>query len=97
MKNDGAWITGAAFSAVVALGYLICGVFVMLVPDATLAFLNEWTHGIDLTAIKRPSTAQIPLAGWISGFATISVTAFLAGTMFGWLKNVLRQIAHRTV
>ena len=83
MKTDPAWITGAAFSVVVALANLICGIFVMLVPDATLGFLNEWTHGIDLTAIKRSTSQSMTFYEWTSGLLTISLTAFVAGTVFG--------------
>ena len=96
MKNDNAWITGAAFSVVVALGYLICAVAVIVAPDATLAVLNGWAHGIDLSLIKRPPSQTIRLTGWVSGVSTIIVTAFMAGTIFGWARNFFRRIADST-
>ena len=92
MKADPPWITGASFSLVVAFLYVGCGIFVVFYPDATLSVLNDWAHGIDLLAIKRPSSNPIPMSGWISGFITISLTAFVAGTLFGWVRQVLRQI-----
>ena len=92
MDDDGPGITGASVSIVAASLYIACGPFVVLYPDATLSVLNDWAHGIDLLAIKRPASDPIPMSGWIPGLVTISATAFVAGTLFGWVTHVLRRI-----
>lgn len=93
MKDDRPRTTGASFSVVVAFLYVACGIFVVLYLDATLSLFNDWAHGIDLLAIKRPLSNPISMSGWIFGFITISVV-FVAGTLFGWVRQVLRQIGN---
>jgi hypothetical protein len=96
MNTAKPWITGAAFSVVMAAVYVICALAVVVFPDATLALFNSWAHGIDLTLIKRPLAR--PLSDWLSGLASAVFAGFLAGSLFGWARNVFARIgaqAHR--
>ena len=87
------WVSGAAFSVVVAVVYVACAVAVLIFPDGTLSFLNAWTHGIDLSMIKRPAGQPVVPGDWVTGFLTAVIAAFFAGTLYGWSRNLFLRIA----
>ena len=92
MRATNTLITGAALSVVVAVGYIACALAVVFFPDGTLAFLNNWAHGIDLTLIKRSSAAPIALGSWISGFVTVTAFGFVAGALYAAARNVFGKV-----
>jgi len=68
--------------------YLVCAVAVALFPDGTLAFFNTWLHGLDLTLVQRPAGRPLAAAEWIFGFVSAVVAGYLAGALYGWLRNL---------
>lgn len=87
MNQLDSWRTGAAVALTAAIVSIVCGVAVYLFPQGTLEFVNSWTHGLDLTALRtdRPVT----LGGFLIGLFNVSVTGFLIGTLFGWARNLM--------
>ena len=98
MEPTKPWVTGAAFSATIAVVYVACALAVWLFPDGTLTFFNTWAHGIDLSTIKRPSDRPLSLNDWGTGFATAVVAGFLTGAIYGWAWNLFWRMsqAHRS-
>jgi hypothetical protein len=95
MRATNSLVTGAALSVVFAVGYIACALAVMLFPDGTLAFLNNWAHGIDLTLIKRSSTKPIALAAWLSGFVTVTTFGFVSGVLYEMAHSAFGKLAAR--
>jgi hypothetical protein len=93
MAAQKAWVSGAAFSVVFGALYIACAVAVLLFPDGTLTVINQWTHGIDLSLIRRPAASAIPTAQWIIGFVTALVASFSAGALYGWARNLFARLA----
>jgi hypothetical protein len=81
------WVTGAAFSVVIGVVYIACASAVLIAPDLTISFLNNWMHGIDLAQIQRSPTQPISISGWVSGFVTAMFAAFIAGVVYAWARN----------
>ena len=88
MDTTKPWVTGAALAVTVGMVYLVCAVAVALFPDGTLAFFNTWLHGLDLTLVKRPATKALTAGEWIYGFVSAVTASFLAGALYGWLRNL---------
>jgi len=88
MDTTKPWVTGAALAVTVGMVYLVCAVAVALFPDGTLAFFNTWLHGLDLTLVQRPAGRPLAAAEWIFGFVSAVVAGYLAGALYGWLRNL---------
>lgn len=82
------WVSGAALAVTAGVVYVVCALAVALFPDGTLAFFNTWAHGVDLTLLKRPGTKSLAASEWVFGFVSIVVAAYLAGALYGWLRNL---------
>jgi hypothetical protein len=82
------WVSGAALAVTAGVVYVVCALAVALFPDGTLAFFNTWAHGVDVTLVKRPATKSLTAAEWVFGFVSIVVAGYLAGALYGWLRNL---------
>ena len=83
------WISGAALAVTFGIIYVVCAVAVALFPDGTLAFLNTWAHGVDVTLVKRPPAKPLAPGEWIFGFVSIVVSGYLVGALHGWARNLI--------
>lgn len=90
MDRTPPWGTGAALAFTIAMIYIVCALAVSLFPDRSLEFFNTWFHGIDLRLVKRPETDPISTSEWAFGFLTAAASGFLAGTLYGWTRNLFR-------
>ena len=43
---------GIALALTAAIANMVCAVAVYLFPDGTVAFVNSWTHGLDLVVLQ---------------------------------------------
>jgi hypothetical protein len=86
MNRLNPWRTGIALALTAAIISLICAAAVYLFPDGTVAFVNSWTHGLDLTSLRtdRPWT----LGGLALGLFNVTLTGFLAGALFACCYNL---------
>lgn len=82
------WVSGAALAVTAGAVYVVCALAVALFPDGTLAFFNTWAHGVDVTLLKRPATKPLAASEWVFGFVSIVVAGYLAGALYGWLRNL---------
>jgi uncharacterized protein involved in response to NO len=42
-----------------------------------------------VTLLKRPATKPLAASEWVFGFVSIVVAGYLAGALYGWLRNLL--------
>ena len=80
--------SGAALAVTVGVVYVVCALAVALFPDGTLALFNTWAHGVDLTLVQRPATKPLTAAEWIFGLVSAMVAGYLAGALYGWVRNL---------
>jgi hypothetical protein len=80
------WRTGIAVALTAAITSIVCAAVVYLFPDGTVAFVNSWTHGLDLAVIQsdKPWTP----GGLLLGTFNVAVTGFLVGALFAWCRNL---------
>jgi len=88
MDSTAIWIRGAALAVTVGVIYVVCAIAVALFPDGTLAFFSTWAHGVDLTLVKRPATKPLTAGEWVYGFVSAVAAGYLAGTLYGWARNL---------
>lgn len=79
--------TGIAFAATVAIFYAVCAVLWLMAPGLVIGFLNSLFHGMDFSPLLRPAAFSWP--GFYAALVVLSIAAFLAGTLFGWLRERL--------
>lgn len=91
MDRTPSWGTGAALAFTVAVIYIVCAFAVSMFPDRSLEFFNSWFHGIDLRLAKRPESDPITTVEWAFGFVSAVAVSFLAGTLYGWTRNLFRR------
>lgn len=79
--------TGVALAATVAVFYALCTLAWLAAPGPFLNFMNGLFHGMDFSAVIRPAPFSWP--GFLEALVVMTVWAFLAGTFFGWLRDLL--------
>ncbi|CAM5797330.1 DUF5676 family membrane protein [Rhizobacter fulvus] len=79
--------TGLALAATVAVFYTLCALVWLAAPGAFLNFMNGLFHGMDFSALVRPAPFSWP--GFLEALVVMSVWGFLAGSFFGWLRDLL--------
>ncbi|MGQ0430521.1 MAG: DUF5676 family membrane protein [Gammaproteobacteria bacterium] len=80
------WRTGSALALTAAVTSVICAAAVYLFPDATVAFVNSWMHGLDLAALR--SDKPWTLGGLALGLFNATLTGFLAGALFSCCRHL---------
>lgn len=79
--------TGAALAVTVAVFYSLCTLVWLAAPGPFLGFMNSLFHGIDFTSLAHPG--GFAWGGFFEALLVMSLWAFLAGTFFGWLRQLL--------
>ena len=86
-----------AFAAAVTFAALnaICAVAVVISPDATIAFFNNWFHALDLKLLV-PSGGRTVTAGQVVyGVISAAVVGFVGGAILAACYNLLnRTVEH---
>lgn len=81
---------GAAFAATVGLLYVACAIVAMVSPGAIPSALDVVVHGLDMGSLTRsvpPTTAGEVGAGLLY----VLVYSFVAGTLYGAIRNALAR------
>jgi hypothetical protein len=81
MNGIHTWQFALASTLTFAILYGICAVAVVLFPDGTLDFLNNWFHGLDLRLLKPPAGRTLRPIQFASGLASVAVVSFSAGAL----------------
>ena len=79
--------TGIALAQTVAIFYTLCTLVWLAAPGPFLGFMNSLFHGIDFTSLVR-SGGGFAWSGFFEALLVMSVWAFLAGALFGWLNQL---------
>jgi len=78
---------GVALAVTVGGFYTLCTLIWLAAPGPFMSFMNGLFHGLDFSVLLRP--APFSFAGYVESLAVMTVWAFLAGTFFGWLRDLL--------
>ncbi len=81
-------VTFAALSA-------ICAIAVTISPDATVAFFNNWFHGLDLKLLVPPGGKPVTAGQVISGVISASVVGFVGGAILASCYNLFSRTSER--
>ncbi len=81
------WRVGSATALTAVIISAVCALAIYLYPQATVDFVNSWTH-IDISTliVERPMT----LAGLALGLFNIALTGFLIGALFAGCYNLIK-------
>jgi hypothetical protein len=79
--------TAVALAVTVAVFYTLCTLVWLAAPGPFLGFMNSLFHGIDFTSLVHPG--GFAWGGFFEAVLVMSLWAFLAGTFFGWLRQLL--------
>jgi hypothetical protein len=80
---------GIALALTAAIANIVCAVAVYLFPDGTVAFVNSWTHGLDLVVLQ--SDKPWTVGGLLLGVFDVALTGFLLGMLFAWCRNLTAE------
>jgi hypothetical protein len=81
--------TGIAFAVTVAVFYTLCTLVWLAVPAQFLGFMNSLFHGIDFSSLVHPG--GFAWGGFVEALSVMFVWTLLAGTFFGWLRQLLAR------
>ena len=85
------WKFGVAAALAVSIVYALCALAVATVPEAALAFFNQWFHGLDLTRLKPDASPSLTAGGFLYGLASVAGISFAIAATFAGFYNVLTR------
>lgn len=77
--NKNVFANALALTTVVV--WVVCALFVALLPDLSVTIVKWWSHGLDYTAL---GVRQVTLGGFILGGVTLTIAGWLFGYLLGW-------------
>jgi len=83
------WRVGSAMAVTAGTLSLVCAAAVMLFPEQTVAFVNSWTHGLDLTALRSNKPITLESLGY--GLFNVTLTGYLIGVLFAGCYNLVAR------
>lgn len=93
MKSLDAWRFGAAAALTFSIVYAVCALAVVLFPDATIDFFNNWFHGLDLRLLKPPEGRPLTVGQFFRGLLSAAIVSFAVGSVLAGFYNVLVRTA----
>lgn len=72
-----------ASAVLVAIVYVVCALFVAVLPDFSRAVAGSWFHGIDLDSIWTGT----PRGNFVLGFISSVILAWVSGWLFARVYN----------
>ncbi len=80
-----------SFGLVIALVYLVCMIFIAIVPlETTITVGNLFVHGIDISSIATKNiTFFKSLIGLILIFLSSAITGYIFALVYNWLGEKL--------
>ena len=89
MNRLDTWKFAIASAAAMAVLSVACAVAVAISPEATIAFFNSFTHGIDLAKLVSPGGRPVSIGQVIAGAVSLATVGFAAGAMIAGFYNLL--------
>ena len=80
---------GIAYSLAIVAGvvYIVCAIFVAIVPTWTVSTFGALFHGIDISKIARDT---VPISSTIAGLIEIIVLSLIIGWRFTVVYNNIK-------
>lgn len=85
------WRFGAATALTFSILYAMCALAVVLFPDGTIDFFNNWFHGVDLRLLKPPGGRALTLGQFVYGLVSAAVVSFGGGAVLAGAYNLLSR------
>ena len=89
MNRLDTWKFAVAFAASMAVLSIACAVAVAISPEATIAFFNSFTHGIDLAKLIPTGGRPVSIGQVVAGAVSLAIVGFAAGAMIAGFYNLL--------
>lgn len=77
---------GLSLAGTVVVMYLLCALFVLVVPNGVESAIKLVSHGMNLKPVFEQPTS-ITFVGVLIGTFAVAAYSFVAGTVFGWIYN----------
>lgn len=87
MDKLNVWRIGAVLALTAAILNTVCAVAAYFDPDGFIAFVNSWSHGIDLSMIR--SEKAWTAGDFLIGLVSVSLTGFVSGAIFAASYNLI--------
>jgi hypothetical protein len=86
MARNSAFITGAALSLTVGVGYALCTLVFWMWPEAAASFMNALFHGLDFRKLQG-GPALFSFGSFLYALAVMMAWTFALGTIYGWVQG----------
>lgn len=81
-------VLGNAFALTAAIVWIICSLFIWLLPDFSLTVIRWLAMGLDISALGR---FNLDFGTFLIGGITITVSAWIGGYILGWSIEYFRK------
>lgn len=75
-----------SFALAMTVLWMICSLFVWLLPELSLQITSWWMHGMDLTAM---GVWHLTFGNFLLGGITTVVSAWVTGWILGWSWGIV--------
>ena len=89
MKTLDTWKFALAAAVTFGLLSAACAVAVVISPDATIAVINSFMHGVDLKMLVPPGGRVVTFGQVIAGVISAAVISFASGATLAGCYNLL--------
>ena len=89
MKTLDTWKFALAAAVTFGLLSAACAIAVVISPDATIAVINSFMHGVDLTRLVPPGGRVVTFGQVIAGVISAAVISFASGATLAGCYNLL--------
>jgi len=87
MDKLNVWRIGAVLALTAAIINTVCAVAAYFDPEGFIAFVNSWSHGIDLNLIRSEKAWTV--GDFLVGLVAVSLTGFVSGAIFAACYNLI--------
>jgi len=70
-----------AFALATVILWVVCSIFVFLLPSLSMEITGWWMHGLDLSSL---GSFQLTITNFLIGGITLTIAFWVIGYIFGW-------------
>jgi len=70
-----------AFALAIAIAWVVCSAFVLVLPDLSMTITSWWLHGLNLSPL---GLFKLDLLNFLLGGITLTIAFWVTGYIFGW-------------